>query len=258
MRCNQNWRCNQKCPCNRNGFQNGRNFQNQQFGMNQEPQKHPCYNECNVFAASNTTAAIVKGESPTALAFDNILYSYGSAIRAASGGTKIYITQPGLYQVSYFIHTKHGGAAGAADGIANAYLLRNTTKLATAISTTLAVGHSDVLSATEIFYVSCRELPLKLELTASCTASETHYKYLITLNKICTCEGYTNDGPDFDERSISSFGDGFMGCNSNFGEQTGRPGPGIGSGGPGPNIGNGGPGPDIGLDTGFGPGGGWY
>lgn len=241
-----NPKCNQHCSCNRNGFQGDRNFQNRQFEMNRRQPSRPYYNECNVFAATNTTAATVTGTAATPLAFNTILYSYGSAIRAASGGSRIYITQPGLYQVSYFIDAANTGAAGASVGSTTAYLLRNTTQFAaTSTSTALAAGDNDILSATEIFYVSCQDLPATLELTATSTAAVTNYTYLITLNKICTCEGYPN-GSDyrFDEGSIPSFGDGFMDGNTNFDPPNDGPDSDIGFGG--------------GVNSGFGTGGDWY
>jgi hypothetical protein len=164
-------------------------------------------NQCNVFAAYTTDP--IAGTAATValpLTFSNILYDYGSAIQATTGTNRIFITQPGLYQVSYYITATD--TAGAATVTAS--LIRGTTTFATDEDTIAAADGSVILSNTAIFYVACQELPLALQLSVTSTTATTSYTFFITVNRICSCNGdynaFSGTTPN-----LNPF---FIGCNS--------------------------------------------
>lgn len=220
MRCNSNCSGNQN-SCNRRG-NNGGNFQpsnNQSMGFGYNNDFRGMYrrpsviqNQCNVFAASTfTPTQTVKGKTPTPLAFQNILYSYGCAIQAANGACKINITQPGLYQVSYFVvATTNEYTEGANITVS---ILKDTTPISSKPLVIDKDKGEKCSTATDnaIVYVSCQDIPKHISLHAeNPMATDTDsitYQVFITINRICSC----NDA------SCGALGENTCCCNCNYG-----------------------------------------
>lgn len=188
-------RCNNNC-CKNRCFRNGGNFQySDNYFRQMEPKGYQSTNQCDVFTALSTTPQTVTGNAVTPLTFTNILYQYGTAIQATTGTSSLYITKPGLYQISYTIAATDTEDAGADAGAFTAYVLRNQTQAANATAT-IAAGGTGILSDTELFYVSYRDFPLTLSLDVTSTAATSSYVFIITINKICSC-GNEYCGYDF-------------------------------------------------------------
>lgn len=197
MRCNSNCSCNQN-SCNRRG-NNGGNFQpyhNQSMdcgysngfhGMYRRPV--PMHTQCNVFAATTTTPQTVTGYTPTPLTVQNILYNYGCAIQTTKESCKISITQPGLYQVSYFI------VASTQNNMEQGKVTVSLMKEMTPISSKEIVlePQKDCKTVTDtcIVYVACHDIPkcISLHVKNETTAATdiVSYQAFITINRICSC-----------------------------------------------------------------------
>lgn len=215
MKCNRNCNCN----CGSNGG-NYQSFNNRQFRGEFGSGERQFSNLSHVFAAVATDPQTVAAATTAPLTLTNILYSYGNAIQAQADTSRIYITQPGLYQVSYFVNATNT-SGGAAD--LSAFILRNTTQIATSTADSVADDASALLADTEIFYVACQDLPLTLSLNVTSTGAGSTYTFLLTINKICSCEGAYNGfggGSDF-PANLSGF---FPGC-QNFSQSFDGPGP---------------------------------
>lgn len=197
MKCNSNCSCNQSS--NRRG-NNGCNFQhsnNQSADCNngfQDMFRRPdkAQHQCNVFAAGSSTPQTLTPTGPTTpcpspspLIISKVLYDYGCAIQATSGCSEIRITKPGIYQVSYFVAVTNKGLL-CTDLTTS--LLRNTTQFATSETEKIEPCSTSVFSASEIFYVSCQDMPATLTLQALSTShAPVTYEFFITINRICTC-----------------------------------------------------------------------
>lgn len=219
MKCNCN--CNRNCNnnCGSNDSSNG-GFNNRQGRGGFDRQRF--LNMPNAFAAVSTDAfAVTAATTPTPLTLTNILYSYGNAIQAQADTSRIYITQPGLYQVSYFINgTNVAGGTATADF--TAFLLRNTTQIAESTAT-VADGASAVLADTDIFYVACTDLPLTLTLNVTSSEVGSTFTFFITVNKICSCEGAFNGFGGTDQPvNLGGF---FPGCQQFYSQPFTGPGP---------------------------------
>lgn len=219
MRCNN--RCNNSCNnscnngnCGQNNcfrnrcYGNGGNFQNSNNPFEQmQPKDHHSTNQCDVFTALSTTPQTVTGDKVTPLTFTNILYQYGNSIQATTGASCLYITKPGLYQISYTIAATNTKTKTDAEdpepgpepkpetATFTSYVLQKQTQVAKATAT-IAEGGTGILSDTELFYVSCKDFPLTLSLNVTSTAATSSYVFNITINKICSC-GNEYCGYDF-------------------------------------------------------------
>ena len=186
MRCKSNC-CNEKCSNQNRCCENGGDFlPTDKCFEPMVPQGHQCMSQCDVFTALSTTAQTVTGAEVTPLTISNILYQYGSSIQTKTGDSSIYIKKPGLYQISYAIVATNTDIGTAATSTFTSYLLCDNAQVATATAT-IAPGGSGTLSDTELFYVSCQDLPLTLSLNITSTAAASSYVFAITINRICSC-----------------------------------------------------------------------
>lgn len=157
--------------------------------------------------SENKKIDLIFSDEPTRLPFDTVVFS-SEAIHTKACCPKIFITQPGLYQVSYllnvkFKHDKPGDPHMPKPSITSFILLEDSKKIACKTS---APTHPDddfvTLSAIDCFSVSCREHPTTLSLAISATngIKDLIFNYSITVNRVCTESDSTDFNPTSRER----------------------------------------------------------
>lgn len=149
--------------------------------------------------SENKKIDLISCEESTSLPFDTVVFS-SEAIQTKACCPKIFITQPGLYQVSYllnvkFKHGKSGEPHMPRPSITSFILLENSNKIA--CKTSAHTHHDDdfvTLSAIDCFSVSCREHPTTLSLAVSSDngMNDLIFNYTITVNRVCTENSVTD------------------------------------------------------------------
>lgn len=204
-----------KCNCNQNYNGNSlyNNESNDAFNGNGgfsyrncccRPASFVAYTTDNTEPTPETTK-----DCPANLTLNTIAFSSG-AISAKAGSSKIFITQPGLYQVSYVIIAKKkapkdGGSPAPRESeptpepshtpkrpeppkkcIFTSFIAENCTQLACKTSTEDSCKDgTTILSAVDMFSVSCKDLPTTLSLAVTTSCSTFIFNYYVTINKIC-------------------------------------------------------------------------
>lgn len=215
-------KCNSNCSCNRSNSNCG-GCGNRCDGTCSCGccTRQQMLNQASVFVAYSNEAqtAPTTADTPLPLTLTNTLYNYGCAIQATTGTSRIFITQPGLYQVTYYVI---GTNTTTSSPTITAYILKNTTQIGTTQGTIVAADDSippfpsTVLTATENLYVGCQELPLVLSLNASSslatdTTGGVNFTFFITINKVCSCNGNCSGLNTSNQINLNPF---FLGCES--------------------------------------------
>lgn len=178
MKCNSNCGC--MPPYNNTNSNNDFNGSFNGNGSFPYPNCRPA--SIAAYTATNTTTTpAATTDAPANLTLNTIVFS-SSSISAKSGSSKIFITQPGLYQASYFIVGENTGSDAATF---TAFFSENSSTLASQTSSSVDASGFAILSASDFFYVSCDDLPATLSLAVTTTSSDFIFNYYVTINKIC-------------------------------------------------------------------------
>lgn len=186
-----------KCNCNQN-YNNGYSNNNRYSNCCCRPASFVAYTTDNT-----TPTPVTPKDCPTNLILDKIAFSSG-AICAKDGSSKIFITQPGFYQVSYLIVGKKKAHKGGSPAqkcpestppkypdppkkcVFTSFIAENCTQLACKTSEADPCDDGPtILSAVDTFYVSCNDLPTTLSLAVTTSCPDIIFNYSVTVNKFC-------------------------------------------------------------------------
>ena len=177
------------------------------------------------FAASTQNFSTPGDSTPICLPLNTII-TCSNSVKTCAGNSEIFITQPGIYQINYFIvgkrRMKHYltdcitgtsdstntsittdiDSSGSPGGYATFTfsIFKNDKKLVREKSEPVAPNGCDTISNSKTFSVSCNDLPTILSLTIK-TESAFTFDYFITIQKItsqncrkCNCSSDSQSG----------------------------------------------------------------